>query len=316
MAYHYKKKRYKLKPIPILIAIIILLVVVGFVFFLVKGSGKKQTSSLAQSSDEQTSSLTQSSDESSKIESDNSSKESNLPSSKKDKVSSKDVSSKKASTSSKTSSENVVETFTTPKVRKDDMWSLILVNRDNPLAGDMDIQKTKFDTQFVDSRAADAYKKMYDAAKKDGVTLYLRSGYRSVSTQQVNYNADIQRNLNKGYSKEEAVKLTEQYYARPGESEHHTGLAFDIITPEYHNNVYTLSDKFAETKAYTWLVNNCANYGFILRYPKDKTDITKINYEAWHYRYVGVEHAKYIAKNNLCLEEYIERYKVEHPDLF
>lgn len=316
MAYHYKKKRYKLKPIPILIAIVILLAVVGFIYFLVKGAGKEQTSSLNQSSEEQISSLAKSSEESSKNQSVNNSKEESSTLSKKDKVSSKDVSSKKPSNSSNTSSENVAETFTTTKVRKEDMWSLVLVNRDNALDGDMNIQKTKFDTQYVDSRAANAYKKMYDAAKKDGITLYLRSGYRSVSTQRVNYNADIQRNLNKGYSKDEAVRLTEQYYARPGESEHHTGLAFDIITPEYHKNVYTLCDKFAQTKAYTWLVNNSANYGFILRYPKDKTNITKINYEAWHYRYVGVEHSKYITINNLCLEEYIERYKVEHPDLF
>ncbi|WP_423246190.1 M15 family metallopeptidase [Paludihabitans sp. MB14-C6] len=146
---------------------------------------------------------------------------------------------------------------------------------------------------------------MYDAAKKDGITLYLRSGYRSIATQNVNYQADIQRNINKGYTREQAIIETEKYYARPGQSEHHTGLAFDIITPEYHRDIYTLNEQFAKTKAYDWLVKHCAEYGFILRYPKDKVDITKINYEPWHYRYVGIEHAKKIMENNLCLEEYL-----------
>lgn len=190
-------------------------------------------------------------------------------------------------------------------------WNLILLNpgENNKIDAELDFEKTKFDTQYVDSRAATAYQQMYDGAKKAGHTLYLRSGYRSIKTQQVNYNADVQRQIKAGYSNEEAIKQTNLYYTIPGHSEHHSGLAFDIITPEYHKNVYNLNEKFAATEAYTWLRANCANYGFVLRYPKDKKSITTINFEPWHYRYVGIEHAKYITANDLCLEEYIELLK-------
>ncbi len=150
---------------------------------------------------------------------------------------------------------------------------------------------------------------MCNDALKEGITLYLRSGYRSMSTQTVNYNANVQRLQNTGLSYDEAVKQTNLYYTVPGHSEHHTGLAFDIITPQYHNDVYTLGEKFAETTAYAWLKENCVNYGFIERYTADKTGITQINWEPWHYRYVGVEHAKYITENGLCFEEYVQILK-------
>lgn len=186
-------------------------------------------------------------------------------------------------------------------------WNLILLNygENNKIDKELDIKKVKFDSQYVDERASDAYKNMYAAAKTANITLFLRSGYRSIKTQQVNYNANVQRELKRGNNQEEAIRLTNQYYTVPGHSEHHTGLAFDLLTPEYHKDIYTLDERFAKTDAYSWLVANCAEYGFILRYPKDKTEVTSINFEPWHYRYVGVEHAKYIMANSLCLEEYI-----------
>lgn len=190
-------------------------------------------------------------------------------------------------------------------------WNLILLNpeEENKIEQELSFQKTKFDTQYVDSRAAQAYTDMYNAAKKEGITLYLRSGYRSMKTQGVNYNANVQRLLKQGLTNDEAIRQTNLYYTVPGHSEHHSGLAFDIITPEYHRDIYTLNEKFAETEAYAWLKANCEEYGFILRYPKEKYDITTINFEPWHYRYVGVEHAKYITENNICFEEYIELLK-------
>ncbi|WMJ21884.1 M15 family metallopeptidase [Paludicola sp. MB14-C6] len=281
MAYQYKKKRYKLKPLPIAIASIMILALIGLVIYMIVSTTKnndkdKKNSSQAASS----------------ISSDASSETSS--------VSSKEESSQVSSKPKPSASSTVAE----PTGGKGS-WNLILLNRTHSISKDMNISKTKFDSQLVDSRAAPAYQKMYDAAKKDGITLYLRSGYRSIATQNVNYQADIQRNINKGYTREQAIIETEKYYARPGQSEHHTGLAFDIITPEYHRDIYTLNEQFAKTKAYDWLVKHCAEYGFILRYPKDKVDITKINYEPWHYRYVGIEHAKKIMENNLCLEEYL-----------
>jgi D-alanyl-D-alanine carboxypeptidase len=185
-------------------------------------------------------------------------------------------------------------------------WNLILLNHKagNEISEEIGFTKTKFDTQYCDSRAASAYQKMYDAAKQAGITLYLRSGYRTISEQRTNYNNNVQRLLNQGLSREEAIRQTNLYYTVPGHSEHHSGLAFDIITPEYHTYVYTLSEAFAETDAYTWLVEHCTDYGFILRYPKEKTAVTEINYEPWHYRYVGVDHAKFMEKYGLCFEEY------------
>lgn len=190
-------------------------------------------------------------------------------------------------------------------------WNLILLNHDpdNKIDKELNFDQVKFDTQYVDARASEFYQKMYNDAKKDGITLYLRSGYRSISTQTVNYNANVERLQKEGLSKEEAIVQTNLYYTVPGHSEHHTGLAFDIITPEYHSDVYTLNEQFAETKAYKWLLKNCADYGFILRYQEHKTDITGINFEPWHYRYVGIEHAKYITENDICFEEYIELLK-------
>ena len=104
---------------------------------------------------------------------------------------------------------------------------------------------------------------------------------------------------------EEAEKITATMIAIPGTSEHHTGLAADIVTPTHQ----TLDPEFADTDAGKWLQENAAEYGFILRYPEDKQDITEIIYESWHYRYVGVDHAMAIKENGLCLEEYLEILK-------
>ena len=95
--------------------------------------------------------------------------------------------------------------------------------------------------------------------------------------------------------------------AIPGTSEHHTGLAADIITVDYQ----VLDEGFAETAAYQWLKENCTQYGFIMRYPKEKQDITGIIYEPWHYRYVGKNVAEKITANDWCLEEYIEHLELE-----
>ena len=113
---------------------------------------------------------------------------------------------------------------------------------------------------------------------------------------------------NLGYSDTQAYNNAKEWVAIPGTSEHHTGLALDIVTPTYQ----VLDYGFDTTEAFKWLYENCSKYGFILRYPKDKSDITKITYEPWHYRYVGVETAKYIMENNMCLEEYIESITINN----
>lgn len=197
-----------------------------------------------------------------------------------------------------------------PKGHLDD-WNLLLLNSEegNNIPKDIPFEKVKFDTQYLFEKLNDPYTDMYEAAKKDGITLYLRLGYRSIADQQVHYQASIQRSIEQGMTRDEAIVQTELTTAAPGRSEHHTGLALDLITPEYHMHIYNLDESFAETAAYYWLIENSVNYGFVLRYPADKTEITKRSYEPWHFRYVGVEHALFMKEHNLCLEEYIDLLK-------
>lgn len=142
----------------------------------------------------------------------------------------------------------------------------------------------------MEKTAAEYFKKMSDAAKKDGLKIYNVSGYRSYWTQDYLYNNYVSRD-----GKEKA----DTYSARPGTSEHQTGLATDI------NSV---SSSFENTKEFTWLSKNSYKYGFILRYPKGKEHITGYMYEPWHYRYVGEEVAKFIYENDLTYEEYYATY--------
>lgn len=305
MPYRSKKKRYRIKPLPVLIAIILVVAIFILAIFIFNGGAEQNPA--PPSSSKSSSSLPPSSENSSD-EPQSSSDPSAEKTSSDDIIETGGEGSRVKSSNSTSSKATSSETPNNATIGSadDGIWNLMLIRRGTQLKADLAFEKTKFDTQYVDSRAAPAYKSMYNAAKKEGITLYLRSGYRSIATQKTNYNNEIQRYINLGNSKEEATRLTELYYTRPGDSEHHTGLAFDIITPEYHRDVYTLNEKFADTKAYEWLINNCAEYGFIERYPKSKKDITDINWEPWHYRYVGVEHAKYIMENGLCLEEYIQ----------
>ena len=110
--------------------------------------------------------------------------------------------------------------------------------------------------------------------------------------------------IEEGYSKEDARRVAATIVAVPGTSEHHTGLAMDVVTPSYQR----LNSGYANTDAAKWLKANAAKYGFILRYPEDKTEITKIIFEPWHYRYVGVEYASFIMSEGICFEEFIELY--------
>ncbi len=149
----------------------------------------------------------------------------------------------------------------------------------------------------METTAAAAFNNMQAAAAEDGITLYPVSGYRTNAQQSTNYNNSIQRYLSSGYSQEEAVRLTEQYYAIPGTSEHEAGLAMDIGQ---------IDDSFANTDAYAWLVENCTQYGFIYRYRQDTTEITHINWEPWHYRFIGINHAlEYDRLGMSTLEEYV-----------
>ena len=185
-------------------------------------------------------------------------------------------------------------------------WNLLLVNDWNPLPAGYD-SDVSFSTvsggKQVDSRIIDAVNRMLqDASAYD---LAVVSAYRPKEEQNTLYWRKVQQYTDKGYSDLEAQKVGGTIVKRPGFSEHNCGLAMDVGG----SGDYTLEQTFANTPAYAWLIEHCADYGFILRFPQGKEDITGVIYEPWHYRYVGEEAARYIMDNDLCLEEYLAQVK-------
>ncbi len=181
-------------------------------------------------------------------------------------------------------------------------WQLICVNRNRYVASDVEygisLSYVAGSGERMDSRAAAAYEKMYAAAKEDGYYLTPCSGYRSYSTQKRLYNEFYYDYINQGYSSEEAHNLTSKRRNPAGSSEHNIGICMDIICAASSAN-------FQNTDEYAWLCENAADYGFILRYPEDKVDVTGVKFEPWHWRYVGVDNAHAIKNSGLCLEEYL-----------
>ena len=182
-----------------------------------------------------------------------------------------------------------------------DLWYLVVVDTKREIPSDYvpKLAEVASSGKYMDARVAPYYNDMYAAAKKDGITLTPYSGYRSYARQQRNYN-----NLTNTYmsqynlSKAEAAKKAATVILPPGTSEHNLGLAMDICNT---------NSTFSSQKEYKWLMEHAHEYGFILRYTADKQPITGIIPEPWHWRFVGVEHAKKIKDSGLCLEEYLER---------
>lgn len=184
-------------------------------------------------------------------------------------------------------------------------WNMVLVNFEHPMKeGYVPTLKTLMGNEQVDARVYDAAQKMLADAKAAGMDIYVRSGYRSVAEQKYVFNQSVKDRLNQNMDYWEAFEDTRLSVAEPGTSEHALGLALDLVSREYTE----LDEKQEETKEAKWLAANCHKYGFILRYPPAKTDITGIIYEPWHYRYVGVEDAEKIMSLNVTLEEYLEQY--------
>ena len=178
---------------------------------------------------------------------------------------------------------------------------LILVNRENPAPQEKpELTYLKEYGCNAATAAADSLSAMLTEGKLLGLRFVVCSSYRSTELQHKLFEEDLNARMAQGMSYEEAWEATAAYTMPPGCSEHCTGLAFDIVS-YYHQQLDDSQESTAETR---WLQTHCWEYGFILRYPKDKTSITGIAYESWHYRYVGKEAAKYMTENNLTLEEY------------
>ncbi len=176
-------------------------------------------------------------------------------------------------------------------------WRLILVNKAHPIPEDWEISFTELSNgNRVDSRIYPDLQQMFDDARAAGLGLFVREGYRTWEEQQQLMDDKVAAFIQEGYERPEAERLAEQWVAVPGTSEHQLGISVDI------NADTAVSSNDA---VYGWLEANAHRYGFIKRYPEDKTDITGINNEPWHFRYVGKEAAQEIFEQGICLEEYL-----------
>ncbi|WP_010307309.1 M15 family metallopeptidase [Kurthia senegalensis] len=163
---------------------------------------------------------------------------------------------------------------------------IVIANKRYPMPGDYAPGESK--------EARTAFEKLNAFAKKSGYTFNAFSTYRSYERQTVLY---------ENYKAKDGQKAADRYSARPGFSEHQTGLAFDIGDANVPNDF--ASNRFGETEAGKWLAENAHKYGFIMRYPNDKEDVTGYMYESWHFRYVGVDIATKIYNDGSTLEEYL-----------
>ena len=180
-------------------------------------------------------------------------------------------------------------------------WNLILLNDDNPIPkGKEQPELSYYGGVKVHPGILPDLKNMVESAKKDGIILWISSCYRSIEKQTNLHNNKINYYLKKGYGRKEAETLARRVVAAPGTSEHNLGLAVDF------NGVL---DDFYKTKEYEWLIKNSTKYGFILRYQKEKQNITNKIYEPWHFRYIGKDHAEKLKKLNMCFEEYVKYLK-------
>ena len=187
---------------------------------------------------------------------------------------------------------------------------LLLVNAQNPLPENYDYEGslTEIPTKYINGMLKQIDKNvwpymqaMIDAQRAAETNpknwLYVRSPYRSYATQKMLFTQETDKWLKKGLSSEEAETKAATVVTRPGTSEHNTGFSADFNIAE---------DSFESTPMFTWMQEHAADYGFVLRFPKDKQEITGITYESWHYRFVGINNAKEMNRLNMCLEEYVE----------
>ncbi len=184
-------------------------------------------------------------------------------------------------------------------------WRLVLVNKQHSIPEDYEFTLgTITGSMQCDERIIDDLLAMLQAAKKEGVNLAICSPYRNLDRQENLFNKKIKLYMGQGMSYMEAYKIASQAVTIPGASEHQMGLALDIFSDTYTS----LDEGFADTEAGKWLAEHSCEYGFVLRYPKGKEYITSIEFEPWHFRYVGTEAAYVMTRDNICLEEFWEKY--------
>lgn len=195
-----------------------------------------------------------------------------------------------------------------------DDWRLILVNKQHPIPDDYELKLGSISTSRgrmkCDQRIISDLNKMLEDAKEDGINLVICSPYRPSSRQDYLFDKKVKSYIKQGNSYMDAYYLTAQAVTIPGASEHEIGLALDIISDKYSG----LNEGFGASEAGIWLEKHCTEYGFIIRYPLGKESITGIEFEPWHFRYVGKKAANVMKEQNLCLEEFTELVKEYSSD--
>lgn len=241
-----------------------------------------------------------------------SSEESSLPSESESSETSSETSSISESSAPSITSSSLPETSSSESEEPfpKDYGTLILVNPWNYIPEDYTLELETVQGKYkMDIKAAESARNLVAAAKEAGFNMQLCSAYRTVEKSAELYQRKVNQYIGYGYSEADAKVEAAKWVAPPGTSEHHTGLAMDLVSSDYWNYYSDLEHDYEKFDSFKWMYEHCAEFGFILRYPKDKQDITGITYEPWHYRYVGIEAAEYIMENGLCLEEYLEIIK-------
>ena len=188
-----------------------------------------------------------------------------------------------------------------------DDYRLVLVNKEYVMPEEFaDLPLADIgDGYRVHAGMYDALVDMMEDARAAGLPLYIVSGYRPIERSRILYENKVQEYLNAGYTRQQAETEAGMWIAPPGTSEHATGLAVDLISADYYTKLPDLLPEFEEFEEAKWMKEHCAEYGFILRFPKGKEDITQVVFEPWHFRYVGKEAAAAIMEAGLTLEEYL-----------
>ncbi|MDE6500874.1 MAG: M15 family metallopeptidase [Ruminococcus sp.] len=178
-----------------------------------------------------------------------------------------------------------------------DDWRLILVNNEHsiPYGYKPELMQLSNGVQ-IDEKIYPYLQRMFDDMRSDGIYPVVSEGYRTHEEQKKMMSDKVESFISEGYSERDAKKLAREWVAVAGKSEHEIGLALDINADQSQST---------DTEVYDWLAENAYKYGFILRYPPDKEYITGIDYEPWHYRYVGTETSAEIHARNITLEEYL-----------
>lgn len=185
------------------------------------------------------------------------------------------------------------------KVYGDD-WKLLYIGSGHPLSAGYKVTYAAVGDFSVDKRIAPELREMLSSAKKAGYDITIAGAYRSPERSQELYDSKVKELKAQGFDEETAKVKASGYVALPYYSEHNAAISVDLNFPELTSTI-----NYTDLPSYQWMLEHCADYGFIPRFPADKSSVTGVTYEPWHFRYVGPVHAKIILETGLCLEEYL-----------